>query len=566
MNRKLFIPILLLVIVALACGLPGGSSTSDEDDAATPQTATAVDEPSPSTAGEMVTQLSQAEKAVVRIVTTGAYEYPEGKVETGFTGSGFIIDPSGLAVTNNHVVTGAALIEVYFYGDSKPYRARLLASSECSDLALIDIEGEGFTYFDWFTDDIELGLQVYALGYPRGDPEFTRHQGFISKKQATAYTNWTDVSSVVEHDAIINPGSSGGPLVTAEGKVVGINYASNATDNRYLAITYKEALPVLEDLKAGKDVLAVGINGEAWLFEDGSSGIWIYSVTSGSPADKAGMRAGDFLMEMEGITLAKEGTLSEYCGILRGKPEGAVLGVKVVRIRTGEVLEGQINGRQLEVIDNFSAQPSGQSGSTSAEGYFDESFDGDLSNWSQFVAAGDASKEFVEVYNDALRFDMPSPETYAYVENPANFYRDVYVEAEFSTLQGGRNGMAVICRASADGWYEVRMSTVGNYAGAYEVYRYDPALRERKLNPYFRLLPTERSYTRDIKTGFNKNTLGLLCSGNSLVIYINGVEQTAHKKEIIDDVLSEGTVGVGVMSFSGGKVLVDVTRVTTQAP
>ncbi|MDZ4159572.1 MAG: S1C family serine protease [Anaerolineaceae bacterium] len=564
MKRRLYLAILFLVIASLACTIPGASK-----DKPTAVPDEAVKETKPALP---IGKLADTEKAVIRIVTTGAYEYPEGKAEQSFTGSGFIIDPRGIAVTNNHVVTGAALIDVYFYDNPKPFRAKLLGVSECSDLAVIDIEGDGFPYLEWYTDEIELGMEVYSLGYPLGDPEFTRHQGFISKKKTGGASSWTDVSSVVEHDAIINPGSSGGPLVTSEGTVIGINYAGNTTTDNYFAITYKEALPILEDLIAGKDVLSMGLNGESWLFDDGSSGIWIYSVASGSPADKAGIRAGDFLVGMEGITLGKEGTLSEYCGILRGKQEGAAIGVEVYRLRSDEVLEGQINGRPLEKSGSNTSQstssdtPDIPEDTASTGAGFEEDFTGDLTAWTPFVIAGDSSKEFVEEFNGALRFSLPSTETYAYVENAAHTLKDVYVEAEFNTIEGGRNGQAVYCRGSTDGYYEARISTIGQYAGSYEVYRFDFSLRNRKMNPYVRLHAAERYYTKDIKNGFKKNVLGLLCNGEELTLYINGIAQTAHKKAIVDDVLSEGTAGVGVMSFNNGKVVIDVNWVTAQVP
>ncbi len=128
-------------------------------------------------AGGAINSLADAQKAVVRITTQGAYEYPDGKFEEGFTGSGFLIDPTGIIVTNNHVVAGAALIDVYFSDDETPHRARLLGVSECSDVALIKIDGEDLPYLEWYEGDVKLGMNVYSLGYPLGDPEYTQHQG-----------------------------------------------------------------------------------------------------------------------------------------------------------------------------------------------------------------------------------------------------------------------------------------------------------------------------------------------------------------------------------------------------
>ncbi|MEI2690512.1 MAG: serine protease [Anaerolineae bacterium] len=72
-----------------------------------------------------------------------------------------------------------------------------------------------------------MGLDVYAAGFPLGDPEFTLTRGIVSKARADGETDWASVDSVLEHDASINPGNSGGPLITGDGKVIGVNYAGN---------------------------------------------------------------------------------------------------------------------------------------------------------------------------------------------------------------------------------------------------------------------------------------------------------------------------------------------------
>ncbi|WP_343390223.1 serine protease [Candidatus Amarobacter glycogenicus] len=134
-------------------------------------------------------------------------------------GSGFIIDPSGIAVTNNHVVTGAALLKVWVGGESQPRNARILGVSGGADLAVIDIEGDGFPYLDWYTGSVDVGLDVYAAGFPLGDPEYTLTRGIVSKARTSGETSWASVDDVIEHDATINPGNSGGPLLTSDGKL-----------------------------------------------------------------------------------------------------------------------------------------------------------------------------------------------------------------------------------------------------------------------------------------------------------------------------------------------------------
>ena len=105
--------------------------------------------------------------ATIQIVSTGSFVTPDfGEFEGGGSGSGFIIDPSGVAVTNSHVVSGAGLIEVFIGGDPAPVNAQILGVSECNDLAVIDLAGDGYNYLDWFDGSITAGMDVLAAGYP----------------------------------------------------------------------------------------------------------------------------------------------------------------------------------------------------------------------------------------------------------------------------------------------------------------------------------------------------------------------------------------------------------------
>jgi serine protease Do len=195
----------------------------------------------------------------------------------------------------------------------------------------------------------KVGLEVYAVGYPLGDPEFTLTKGIISKASADGKSNWASVESVLEHTALINPGNSGGPLIDKDGQVVGINYASNQS-NQYFAIARAEADAVLSQLKAGTDVNSIGVNGQAVMTEDKKiSGVWVSSVKSGSAADKSGVQAGDIITQMEGLVLSTDGTMADYCQILRSHKSSDTLSLTVLRWTSQEVLEGQVNGRELKV-------------------------------------------------------------------------------------------------------------------------------------------------------------------------------------------------------------------------
>ncbi len=309
-------------------------------------------------AGKAIDSLDDVKYASIQIEARGTFEDPIDGLLSNVAGrgSGFIIDPSGIAVTNNHVVSGAATLEVWVGGEETPYNATILGVSECSDLALIDIDGENFPYLEWYDGEIQVGIEVYAVGYPLGDPEYTLTSGIVAKAKTGGETPWSSIDDVLQHDATINPGNSGGPLVTSEGKVVGVNFASSqqpGTQTQFYAIKVDEASKIIDRLGAGENVTSMGINGVA--VNDGESifGIWVYSVAAGSPADVVGIQPGDIIVTLEGLVLSTDGTMSDYCDILRTHGEEAVMSIQVLRFETQEVLEGRVNGTPLEVSYSF---------------------------------------------------------------------------------------------------------------------------------------------------------------------------------------------------------------------
>jgi serine protease Do len=335
-----------MVLVVTPTPEPTAPPTATIEPTATPEPTSEPEQ----TGSAPVSRLEDVKLAVVQIEAQGSFVDPEfgRQLNVAGRGSGFLIDPSGLAVTNNHVATGAAFLRVWVAGESRARNARVLGVSECSDLAVIQIEGSDFDYLDWYDGAATPGLEVYVAGFPLGDPEYTLTRGIISKERADGNTDWASVDHVIEHDALLNRGNSGGPLVTRDGKVVGVNFAADLSTRQSYAIGRAEVERLLDQLIVGQDVTSIGINGQ--VVSDGeTTGLWVASVKSGSPADRAGIKGGDLILDLEGLVLGLDGTMSDYCSILRSHVPNDVLAVSVLRFATGEVLEGQINGRELSV-------------------------------------------------------------------------------------------------------------------------------------------------------------------------------------------------------------------------
>ncbi|HSP27927.1 MAG TPA: trypsin-like peptidase domain-containing protein [Ilumatobacteraceae bacterium] len=223
------------------------------------------------------------------------------------TGTGVIVSSDGEILTNAHVVEGASEIRVRLVGETEPREATLLASDPGNDLALLRMSGDDFdaaVFAD--PDSVRIGDEVLAIGFALGldgDPSVTL--GIVSALDRTIGTDGAFLDGLIQTDAAISSGNSGGPLVNARGEVVGINTAvardtaTAAATNVGFAISAGEALPVIEALRAqsGGDPRTEGYLGvELGERRDGGQGAVIDSVRDDTPAADAGIEVGDLVV------------------------------------------------------------------------------------------------------------------------------------------------------------------------------------------------------------------------------------------------------------------------------
>lgn len=226
-------------------------------------------------------------------------------------GSGFIVDTQGHVVTNNHVIDGASEIRVKL-ADGRQLDATLVGADPPSDLAVLKIEAEGMQPVELGSSaQLEVGRWVLAVGNPFGLPR-TVSAGIVSAI-GRANVGIVDYEDFIQTDAAVNPGNSGGPLIDLEGRVVGINTAiasrGGGNDGIAFAIPIDMARTVIEQLldsgvvtRGHLGVLISKLDPEmAGSFGyDGDGGILVQEVTEGSPADRAGVRNGDIILELDG--------------------------------------------------------------------------------------------------------------------------------------------------------------------------------------------------------------------------------------------------------------------------
>jgi S1-C subfamily serine protease len=550
--KPFFVILVFVLFVGMACNF---GATPPSPATEPPPVENPTDEPQPQPASGAVTSLDDLKDAVIQIESVGTFVDPQVGllVNAGGYGSGFIIDPSGIAVTNNHVVTGAATLRVFLNGQQ--YNARVLGASECADLAVIQVQGSNFKYLNWYAGDAKTGTEVYSAGFPLGEPQFTLTKGIISKEKAEGHTNWASLDYVLSHDATINPGNSGGPLVSQNAEVVGVNYRSRPNFNQYFAIDAKTAETMLDDLKSGKDVWSIGVNGTAVRSEDGSlSGIWVVSVKSGSPADKAGVKPGDILYQMEGLVLATDGTMKDYCDILRSRAMTDTMSLTVIRFATSEILEGQLNGRELAVTGYFgdsggnsgSTGSTGSSGSTSGQTYFVEQFDSDPQWYYEVIkgrSSSDAKKATYKFDFGRMIFDITDKDLYAYYVYEGNLYENSRTTIRFENRGVNSQQVSLVCRMSDEGWYEFAVQSDGLWFLYAVVDGYN-------------LMANGGSTA--VRQGKETNEYAFVCDDNKLSFFINGVEPKGSPYTDRKYVLRRGNVGFSVSSLVATPVKIEV--------
>ena len=266
-------------------------------------------------------------------------EYAPREVKAG--GSGVIISPDGYIVTNHHVVENATELKVKLY-DGRTFRAEVVGTDPTTEVALIRIEGENLpTLAFGDSDALRLGEWVLAIGSPF-DLQSTITAGIVSAKSRNlgAIPNHNRVESIIQTDAAVNPGNSGGALVNTRGELVGINTLIKSQTGTYMG--YSFAIPSAIVRKVAADLKEYGVVQRALLGvsyreideefvetfgeEYGigeAGGVYVAEVVPDGAARAAGIRKGDVITAIDGIQLGNNTNLTEIMS--RYRPNDKVI-------------------------------------------------------------------------------------------------------------------------------------------------------------------------------------------------------------------------------------------------
>jgi len=280
---------------------------------------------------------------------------PRGSFKQQSLGSGFIVSQDGFIITNNHVVERADEITVKLY-NQKEYKAKVVGRDRDTDIAIIKIEAKGLKpAILGDSDAMNVGDWVVAVGSPFG-LEQTVTQGIISAKGRIIGAGPYD--DFLQTDAAINPGNSGGPLVNLDGAVIGINTAITSRSGGNEGVSF--AIPVNMAGKVYNDIIQKGKVVRGWLgvaiqelnpelaahFRV-KDGVLIAQVFKGGPAEKAGIRQGDVVVEFNG---KKVGKYRELQALVAGTQAGKDTEIKVIRQGSEKTLKINIGERSSEAM------------------------------------------------------------------------------------------------------------------------------------------------------------------------------------------------------------------------
>ncbi len=261
---------------------------------------------------------------------------PQEEAQPKGVGSGFILSADGFIMTNAHVVDGADEVLVTLT-DKREFKARIVGADKRTDVAVVKIQATGLPAVKvGDVSRLRVGEWVMAIGSPFG-LENTVTAGIVSAKQRDT----GDYLSFIQTDVAINPGNSGGPLINMRGEVVGINSQIYSRSGGFMGISFAipmdEAMRVSEQLRASGRVSRgrIGVQIAPVTKEVAESiglgkaqGVLVRGVEEGSPAEKAGLEAGDIITRFDGKVIDKPADLPRAVG--NTKP-GSKVGITVFR-------------------------------------------------------------------------------------------------------------------------------------------------------------------------------------------------------------------------------------------
>ncbi len=275
-------------------------------------------------------------------------------------GSGFIISNDGLIVTNKHVVADTSAKYKVVIGKDQVVDVDQIYRDPVNDLAILKVNKTGLSSVNLGdSDKLKVGQTVIAIGTALGEFRSTVTSGVISGlgRGITAGSSMGGserLDNVIQTDAAINPGNSGGPLFDSSGKVIGVNVAvSQGGQGIGFALPINLVKQSIDNFKTtgefDRPYLGVAykmISKQAALLNEVPAGAYVQEVAAGSPAEKAGIKTGDIVTEIDGKKLSDQGADTSLATIVNTKKIGDTISLKIYRDNKDQTVQVKLEKRQ----------------------------------------------------------------------------------------------------------------------------------------------------------------------------------------------------------------------------
>ena len=291
------------------------------------------------------------------------------------SGSGFIITQDGYIVTNYHVIEDANTVTVTCYDGSK-YDAKIVGYDSDADIAVLKVEATGLsTVVIGNSDNTNVGETVAAIGNPLGELTYTMTSGIVSALDREINIDGTPYN-MMQIDAAINPGNSGGPLFNTYGEVIGIvtaKYSDSSVEGLGFALPINDVTALITEIMengyvAGKPYMGISattMTSDAAARYNMVEGAYVYTVESGSCAEKAGLKSGDIITAMNDTKIT---SLSDLIAAKREYKAGDTVALTVSRDGTSLKLSLTFDEEKPDTATSSASTSTSSSGSSYRSG------------------------------------------------------------------------------------------------------------------------------------------------------------------------------------------------------
>jgi len=411
----------------------------------------------------------------------------------------------------------------------------------------------------WYEGAVYPGMEVYSSGYPL-EKGYVLEKGVITNQEARGEYSLLSLPYKLDHSAKVEPGNSGGPLLTKYGEVAGINHALLSEGDVYFSIPAKLAIPILADIQKGVTE-SIGIFGQAvpasaiWdRYPEGllpadtyDTGLWIEAVTPGSEADRFGLEPGDIIIKVENNPVGNWDTEAVYCHIMKAYEQNPQLAITIYRYPIDEYFSGTFHKTVLAQTDFVAKRTNFEEYNALRKADYYTDFDHDISLDGWYFQASQPpdpadTDPIVAQKGGTLNVDLSEAVLKVQILNNRILGWNLHLQTTISPFFDRSVVTSLLCRKTGSNWYQFDVSADKHYA----IRKFTDNIEEATL---------VEGYSENIYSSEKSNTIRATCNGDKLDLYVNDNENAIAAASDVE--YTEGQSGIEVSSARAAHVVIE---------